>query len=174
MSEKARPAFRLESRDLCWPLLFHLEPLLTAHDLGEYSVTVIDDQGSREFPDVASARTGAQQHPPHRVELFVREGSVKLAGLWMVGFGPGQEPAISVSEQPGTGSQANELRASIAEFLDEDDPAVAPATALATSPTSVGRWRLIANQPWTVQVVGGVIATLLASAVVALITVLLR
>lgn len=168
MVGRAGPAFRIENRDQCWPLLFHIEPLLTTDGLGELTVTVLDEQGSRTFPDVAGAQAGSRQSPPYRVELSVATGGVKLINLWMVGFGPGQEPAITVAEQPGMDSHTDEIRASIAEFLDAEEP---PAVAQSQRSGPAG-WRWVVNQPWTVQVVGGIIATLVAAAILALVTIL--
>ena len=175
MVGRAGPAFRIEDPDQCWPLLFHVEPLLTASGMGEYSVTVLDEQGPREFPDVATAQAGSRQRPPLRVELSVRGGGVKMFSLWMVGFGPDQEAAVTVAEIPGMHSQTEELRASIAEFLDEAGPATTPPTT--TPPALSGGprgWRWVVNQPWTVQVVGGIVATLVAAGIITLITILFR
>jgi hypothetical protein len=167
MADGGTRAFRLDRQDQCWPLLYHLEPLLASYQLGELVVTVLDEQGKHEYKDVSSAQAGSRQHPPHRVEIHLVGHGVRLAGLWLVGLGPGQEPAVTVADHAGMADQASEIRASVAEFLGEEEP----------SPTREpvgGGWRWIVNQPWTVQVVGGVIATLVASAIVALLTTLLR
>jgi hypothetical protein len=166
---RERVSFRLDDGDQSWPLLFHLEPLLASYQMGEISVTVLDEQGKREFADVASAQAGSREHPPHRVELYLTGNGVRLIGLWLVGFGPGQEAAVTVADVPGMDGKIADIRASIAEFLDEDDVTAAPAAA----PAVARGWGWMLNQPWTVQVIGGVIATVVAAGILALITALL-
>lgn len=173
MASGGARAFRLERQDQCWPLLYHLEPLLASYQMGELVVTVLDEQGAHEYRDVSSAQAGSRQHPPHRVEMYLIGSGMKLAGLWLVGLGPGQEPAVTVADQGGMQDQAGEIRASVAEFLGEDEPPAAQQQTSTPVPGG-GGWRWMVNQPWTVQVVGGVIATLVASAIVALLTTLLR
>jgi hypothetical protein len=170
MADGGARAFRLERQDQCWPLLYHLEPLLASYQMGALAVTVLDERGSHEYRDVASAQAGSREHPPHRVEMYLIGAGCRLAGLWLVGLGPGQEPAVTVPELGGMSGQAGEIRASVAEFLGEEEPVPAGAAA---APGGAG-WRWIVNQPWTVQVVGGVIATLVASAIVAVVTTVLR
>lgn len=171
MADGGTRAFRLERQDQCWPLLYHLEPLLASYQMGEFVVTVLDERGAHEYRDVASAQAGSRELPPRRVEMYLVDRGLRLVGLWLVGLGPGQEPAVTVADQSGMGDQSGEIRASVAEFLGEE-PA---ATVSPSSPVpGGGGWRWIVNQPWTVQVVGGIIATLVASAIVALVTTLIR
>ena len=169
MADGGTRAFRLDRQDQCWPLLYHLEPLLASYQMGEFVVTVLDEQGAHEYRDVSSAQAGSRELPPRRVEMYLVDRGLRLVGLWLVGLGPGQEPAVTVADQSGMGDQAGELRASVAEFLGEE-----PAAALSPVPGGGGGVRWIVNQPWTVQVVGGIIATLVASAIVALVTTLIR
>lgn len=179
----ARRTIRFARPDLCWPLLFHLEPLLTAHVwMTEFSVTVTDDQGTRSYADVAQARSGSEPRPPHRVEMYATYRSDHASfkhGVWMVGFGEGQQPAVTAYSEQGMKRETNELRLAIIEFLGRSDaPAEAVAQPRSEAPERGGssgrRWQWITNQPLAVQIIGGLIATLGATAIVAIITVLLR
>ena len=57
--------FRFERAELCWPLLFHVEPLLSAYQWKtSVSVIVTDDEGTHAYATVAEAeiaRGGGRQ-----------------------------------------------------------------------------------------------------------------
>jgi hypothetical protein len=163
-------SFRFERAELCWPLLFHVEPIVSAYVWKTaFAVTVTDDEGVREYPTVAQAEAASGERPPHRVELYATysERADFRIGVWVVGFGPGQQPAATLQIAQGLESEAEELQEAVAEFLNEDEPAVVPAQV------SRARWHWLTEQPLGVTIVGGVVATLLAAGIVALVSLLL-
>jgi hypothetical protein len=166
-------SFRFERADLCWPLLFHVEPIVSAYRWKTaFTVIVTDEQGVREYPTVAQAQAGSRERPPHRVELYATytEASGFKIGMWVVGFGPDQQPAATLQIDQGLESEAEELRAAVAEFLDEEEPAAVSAGAQPAA--SAGRLHWLTEQPLGVTIVGGVVATLLAAGIVALVSLL--
>lgn len=174
---------RLNGTASIWPLLFHLEPLIASISWKqEVDVTVVDAEGTRTYPTVAEARAASRGTVPNRVELFARTRQWRgggdegfKAGVWLVGFGDGEQPVAAIYHEPGMESDGERLREAVLEFADESETATPGASAGAPVPASRPRgWSRIANQPMAVQIIGGVIATLLATGLLALITFLLR
>ncbi len=166
---------RFERAELCWPLLFHVEPLLSAYQWKTgMSVIVTDDEGTHEYATVAEAEAAVGDDPPHRVEMYARfdgDNTFKI-GVWVVGFGPDQQPAATVHIDQGMESQARGLQESVAEFLSDEDPAAAQAPAAAAQVPERGRWHWLTDQPLGVTIVGGVVAALVAAGIIALVTLL--
>lgn len=174
---------RLNGTASVWPLLFHLEPLVASIPWKqEVDVTVVDAEGTRTYSTVADARAASRETVPNRIELYARtrewrgSGSEGFkAGVWVVGVGDGEQPVAAIHYEPGMEPDGERLRAAVLEFADESERETPAASAgepgAATRPRG---WALIANQPMAVQIIGGVIATLLATGLLALITFLLR
>lgn len=168
--------FAFDRAALCWPVLFQVEPLISRYAWKtEVSATVLSDDGASTYPDIASARAASQATPPHRVEFYASAGNLK-AGVWVVGFGDSEQPAVTIYSDSGMADDFNELHDAVAQFLGRNGVAVteAPPTAPAPTPAKRGLWRWMTNQPMAVQIIGGVIATFLASGIAALIAVLVR
>lgn len=172
--------FAFDRGELCWPVLFHVEPLIAGYPWkAGLSVTVSTDLGPAEYPTVAAARAGSQDGPPpHRVELYASLQDIKT-GVWVVGFGDGEQPAVTIYSEAGIAGESEELRESVAEFLGRngvDVPSADPGAATA-APAPVAKrsvWRWMTNQPMAVQIIGGVIATFLASGIAAIIALIVR
>lgn len=165
---------RFERSDLCWPLLFHAEPMVTSiRWMSGLSVVVTDHGVKQEYADVAQARAAAADDPPDRVEMFaVYRGDTSFrVGLWVVGFGPNEQPAVTVHADDGLGAEARDLQASVIEFLVDEDPAV-QAPVIEPADDKRGRWYWLTDQPLGVTIVGGVVAALLAAGIVALLALL--
>jgi hypothetical protein len=164
---------RFERAELCWPLLFHVEPLLSAYQWKTgVSVIVTDDEGTHEYATVAEAEAAVGDDPPHRVEMYATYDGDQVfkIGLWVVGFAPDERPAVTIHIDQGMESQAHGLQESVAEFLSDEDPA---AAAQAPVPAR-GRWHWLTEQPLGVTIVGGVVAALVAAGIIALVTLLVR
>jgi hypothetical protein len=172
MGGQAR-SFRFERADLCWPLLFHVEPIVSSYRWkSSFAVTVTDDDGAvREYPTVAQAEGASGDRPPHRVEMYAHYagGAGFKVGLWVTGFGPDQQPAATLHVDQGMESEADELQASVAEFLGEEEP---EAVSTAAPAQRRGRWYWLTEQPLGVTIAGGVVAALLAAGIVALVSLL--
>lgn len=169
--------FTFDRAELCWPVLFQVEPLISAYAWKtELAATVLSDDGAATYPDIASARAASREKAPHRVEFYATARNVK-AGVWVVGFGAGEQPAVTIYSDSGVADDFNELHDAVAQFLGRNGVAVsetpAPPPAL-PAPPKRGLWRWMTNQPMAVQVIGGVIATFLASGIAALIAILVR
>ncbi len=170
---------RFDRAELCWPLLFHVEPLLSAYQWKtSTSVIVTDDDGTHEYATVAEAEAAVGDHPPHRVEMYAAYDGDKTfkVGLWVVGFGPDEQPAATVHIDQGMESQAQGLQESVAEFLSDEDPAAsAQGPVVAHVPVGTrGRWHWLTEQPLGVTIVGGVVAALVAAGIIALVTLVVR
>jgi hypothetical protein len=140
------------------------------------SVIVTDDEGTHEYATVAEAEAAVGDESPHRVEMYATfEGDQTFKiGVWVVGFGPDQQPAATVYIDQGMESQARGLQESVAEFLSDEDPAVAQVPAAAAQVRARGRWHWLTEQPLGVTIVGGVVAALVAAGIIALVTLLVR
>lgn len=182
MSDLTDP-IRLNGTASAWPLLFHLEPLVASIPWkDEVDVTVVDEAGTHRYPTVAEARAHSGQTVPNRVELYARtrqwsangDEGIK-AGAWVVGFGDGEQPIATIYHDPGMQSEGARLREAAMEFADESERATPATTAGQTASASkLKGWAWITNQPMAVAIVGGVIATLVAAGLLALITFLIR
>lgn len=178
MSDLTNP-IRLNRTASTWPLLFHLEPLVASFPwMEEVDVTVVNEAGTHRYPTVAVARAQSRQLVPNRVELYARADSIRSgpntglkAGVSVVGFGDGELPVATIHHLPGLDSDEERLREAVMEFADESETATPAPAAAAARPNG---WTWVANQPMAVQIVGGVIATLLATGLLAVITLLLR
>jgi hypothetical protein len=168
--------FAFDRAELCWPVLFHVEPLIATYPWKkDLSVKVSDDDGAAAYPSVAEARVASRDKPPHRVEFYA-SAEYSKAGVWVVGFGAGEQPAVTVYSNSRLTHEWNELRDSVAEFLGHNgaDVAQAPAPAQVAPAARRGAWQWMTNQPMAVQIIGGVIATLLASGIVAAVALIAR
>ncbi|MBM7791308.1 hypothetical protein [Tenggerimyces flavus] len=171
--------FTFDRAALCWPVLFQVEPLISAFAWKlNLAATVLSDEGASTYPDIASARatSAALATPPHRVEFYASAQSMK-AGVWVVGFGDSEQPAVTIYSDSGLADDFNELHDAVSQFLGRNGVAVTEtpaAAAPASAPAKRGLWRWMTNQPMAVQIVGGVIATFLASGIAALIAILVR
>lgn len=182
MSDLTSP-IRLNKSASIWSLLFHLEPQVASIPWrDEVDVTVVDEAGTHRYPTVAEARAQSRQTVPDRVELYARNDRIRSgpnqgikAGVSVVGFGEGEIPVATIHHLPGMESDEERLREAVLEFADESETATpARATGEPVAPAKPEGWAWIANQPMAVQIVGGVIATLLATGLLAVITLLLR
>jgi len=182
MSDRTSP-IRLNRTASTWPLLFHLEPLVASFPwMEEVDVTVVNEAGTHRYPTVAEARAQSRQLVPNRVELYARADSIRSgpntglkAGVSVVGFGDGELPVATIYHLPGLESDEERLREAVLEFADESETAKpAPAAGEPVATAKPNGWAWVANQPMAVQIVGGVIATLLATGLLAVITLLLR
>jgi len=182
MSDLTSP-IRLNRTASTWPLLFHLEPLVSSIPWRDVvDVTVVDEAGTHRYPTVAEARAQSRQLNPDRVELYARSDSIRSgpnkgikAGVSVVGFGDGELPVATIYHLPGLEADEERLRNAVLEFADRSETATpAPAAGEPVAAAKPNGWAWIANQPMAVQIVGGVIATLLATGILAVITFLLR
>lgn len=182
MSDLTDP-IRLNGTASTWPLLFHLEPLVASIPWkDEVDVTVVDEAGTHTYPTVAEARAHSRQTIPNRVELYARSRQWGVdrhegvkAGVWVVGFGDGEQPVATIYHDPGMRSDGERLREAAVEFADESERATpAPAAGGTASASRLKGWAWITNQPMAVAIVGGVIATLVAAGLLALITFLIH
>ncbi len=166
--------FTFDRAELCWPVLFQVEPLISAYAWkSELAATVLSDDGAATFPDVGSARAASREKSPHRVEFYATAKNMK-AGVWVVGFGDGEQPAVTIYSDSGVADDFNELHDAVAQFLGRNGVDVSEKPAPPPALAKPNLWRWMTNQPMAVQVIGGVIATFLASGIAALITILVR
>jgi hypothetical protein len=91
----------------------------------------------------------------------------------VVGVGDGELPVATIHHLPGLESDEERLREAVVEFADESETAT-PGAGKPVAAAKPNGWAWVANQPMAVQIVGGVIATLLATGLLAVITLLLR